>query len=131
MNSKREYKYVGPERQLPRPARYDCPLSPENALGTIQKAWREGRIHSGRHFKTRCNERKVDLMDLENLVWCGRVIGNGERCPDYNNWKYRIAGLIDERHLEVIVALDPVEDLSEMPIAILITVYERKPRSSP
>ena len=131
VSDKREYRYVGPQHQLPKATQY-CPLSSENALGVIQRAWNEGRIHSGTHFKQRCSERNIDFVDVEHVISRGKIVGNGEHCVAYDNWKYCVGGVVEDRLLHVIIALDPSEDLSEMPIGILITVYEKKqPRLSP
>lgn len=125
MTDKRQYKYCGPEWQPPQ-VQNSKPLSAENAMSVIQKAWSCGRIHSGTHFKKRCRERKIDMLDIENLVRNGAIRGKPEHCPDYNNWKYRVGGIIDERQLEVVIALDATEDYTESPLAILLTAY-RKP----
>jgi hypothetical protein len=96
-------------------------------MSVIQTAWAVGRIHLGTHFKKRCSERGIDMLDVENLVRNGAVQGKSEYCEDYKNWKYRVAGISDERRLEVLVALDPTEDYTDSPLAIFLTAYERKP----
>jgi hypothetical protein len=126
MGERREYKYCGPEKQPPR-VKNEAPLSPENAKSVIQTAWSIGRVHSGTHFKKRCRERKIDMLDVENVVRNGAVRGVPEYCPDYKNWKYRVAGFVDERQIEVVVALDPHEDYTDSPLAVLLTAYELKP----
>jgi len=125
VSENREYRYHGPERLPQRVKAHDAALSAENAITVIQKAWSNGRIHLGTHFKERCAERGIDMLDVENLVRNGAVRGQPEYCPNYKNWKYRVAGVIDDRHLEVVIALDPTEDYSESPLAIVLTAYER------
>ena len=125
MAEKREYKYVGPDHQLPRAKGDGSPLSPQNAIAVIRHAWGQGRFHLGTHFKKRCNERAIDMLDVENLIRDGVVRGVPTYCPDYKNWKYQVAGFVDERHLEVVISLDPAEDYTDMPLAILVTAYER------
>jgi hypothetical protein len=122
---KREYSYVGPDHQLPEAKGHESALSAQNALSVIRVAWGQGRIHSCSHFKERCRERGIDMLDVENLIRNGAVRGEPEYCPINKNWKYRIAGLVEERHLEVLIALDPASDYTEMPLAVLVTAYER------
>lgn len=122
MAERREYKYCGSECQPPR-VRSERPLSAENAMPVIQAAWSTGRFHSGTHFKKRCRERNIDMLDVENIVRNGTVRGRPEYCEDYKNWKYRVAGVIDERQIEVVIALDPAEDYTDSPLAILLTAY--------
>jgi hypothetical protein len=116
-----EYRYCGSERQPPRVSGHETPLALENARSIIQKAWATGRIHVSTHIKRRFSERNVDMIDLENVVRTGKVTGR-EHCPHYRNWKYRMAGLSDERTLEVIFALDFAEDFADSPLVVPVTV---------
>jgi hypothetical protein len=125
VSEKREFRYCGPEQQPQRVEAHTSPLSAENARSVIQNAWSNGRVHLGTHFKKRCGERDIDMLDVENLVRNGVVQPRPEYCPVYKNWKYRMAGIIDERHLEVVIALDATEDYDESPLAIVLTAYER------
>lgn len=125
MSEKREYNYVGPEHQSTRAKGHEAALSAQNAIAVIRAAWNEGRIHSCSHFKERCRERGIDMLDVENLIRNGEVRGEPEYCPINKNWKYRLVGLVDERRLEVVIALDPTSDYTEMPLAVLVTAYER------
>ena len=127
MAEKREYQYCGPEHPPQRVNKHEASLTRDNATTVIRKAWSVGRIHLGTHFKERCAERSVDMLDLENLVRSGSVCGAPEYSEEYKNWKYRMAAVIDERHLEAVIALDPNEDYTDSPLAILLTVYEKKP----
>jgi Domain of unknown function (DUF4258) len=126
VTEKREYQYCGPERPPQRVSKHEASLSCENATMVIRKAWGVGRVHLGTHFKKRCAERGVDMLDIENLIRRGKVYGNGVYSEEYKNWKYRLAASSDDRQLEVVVALDPTEDYTESPLAVLLTVYERK-----
>ena len=130
MEEKRSYKYCGPED---RPARvnHENPLSPQNAVAVIKTAWAVGRVHSGTHFKKRCVERGIDMLDIENIIASGTLQGKPEYCEDYKTWKYIVAGITDERHLEVVIALDSNEDYVESPLAILVTAYEKGQRGKP
>lgn len=131
MSERRQYRYCGPESQPHRVRDHECSLSAQNAMGVIQKAWSSGRFHLGTHFKERCSGRGIDMLDVENLIRNGGLRSAPEHCPEYKNWKYRVVGVIDERYLEVVIALDPTEDYAESPLAILITAYEHKPGSKP
>lgn len=126
MSDRREYQYCGPEREIPR-VKNESPLSAENAITVIRQAWAIGRFHVGSHFKKRCTERNIDMLDVENAIHNGTIRGKPEHCPIYKNWKYRVRGLSDERTLEIVIALDPTEDYSDSPLAILLTAYEKTP----
>jgi len=127
VDKRTEFRYVGPEHERPQVKGEGSPsLSPQNAITVIRSAWNEGRVYLGSHFKNRCSERGVDTLDVENLIRNGAVRGIPEHCPINKNWKYRVTGLVDERHLEVVIALDPTVDYTDVPLAILITVYEKK-----
>jgi hypothetical protein len=126
VDKRTEFRYVGPEHQLPQVKGEGSPLSPQNAITVIRSAWNDGRVYLGSHFKNRCIERGVDMLDVENLIRNGAVRGNPDYCPINKNWKYRVTGLVDERHLEVVIALDPTVDYTDVPLAILITAYEKE-----
>jgi hypothetical protein len=122
-----EFRYVGPEHQLPQvKGDGSSSLSPQNAITVIRSAWNDGRVYLGSHFKNRCSERRIDMLDVENLIRNGAVRGKPEYCPINKNWKYRVTGLVDERHLEVVIALDPTVDYTDVPLAILITTYDKE-----
>lgn len=125
MIRRRAYKFVGPEYHPPKVKEHQRPLSPQNAMGVIRTAWANGRFHLGTHFRKRSAERDIDMLDVENLIRNGAIRGVPEYCPDYKNWKYQVTGFIDERHLEVVIALDPTEDYTNTPLAILVTAYLR------
>lgn len=127
----RKYKYCGPESRPHRVKTHETPLSTENALSVIRTAWAVGRVHLGTHFKERCAERGIDMLDVENLITQGAIRGCGEYVPEYKTCKYRVVGTVDDRSLEVVVALDSTEDYADSPLAILITAYERKAEAKP
>jgi hypothetical protein len=125
-DKRQEYRYVGPENQLPQvKGDGSSSLSPQNAITVIRSAWNGGRVYVGSHFKNRCNERGIDMLDVENIIRNGQVRGTPDYCPINKNWKYRVTGLVDERLLEVVIALDPTIDYTVIPLAILITAYEK------
>jgi hypothetical protein len=101
---------------------HECPLSYENATLVIRKAWNIGRTHIGTHLKKRFAQRGVDMIDIENVVHNGTVVGR-EYDETYKNWKYRMSGMADGRRLDVIIALDSSEDFQESPLAIPLTVF--------
>lgn len=57
----------------------------------------------------------------------GTVQGKGEYCPIRNNFKYRLRGLVEERIVEMVFALDPTADYVETPLAIFVTGYVKNP----
>lgn len=63
------------------------------------------------------------MIDVENLVRDGKVGDRPEYSQDYKNWKYRLTGVVDERSIEVLIALDSSEDYEKSPLAILLTAY--------
>lgn len=131
MGQNREYRYCGPERQLPGANRHQSPLSGPNALAVIREAWTNGNFHLGSHLKKRLAERGIDMIDVGSIIQNGNVRGSGEYCPDYKNCKYCVSAIVDERNLEVVIALDPAEDYTDMPLAVVITAYERPTKPGP
>ncbi len=125
----RKYEYCGPEEQPRRiPASgQSVPLSGKAAEKIFRSTWKSGRYHVSNEFKERCTELGVDLVDVENLIRDGRVWFT----PKYNTqnmvWNYSVSGIVDERHMEVVIALDPAEDYEDSPLAILVTVRENRP----
>jgi Domain of unknown function (DUF4258) len=128
--SERKYEYCGPSEPPQRVQDHDTPLSLENATNVIRKAWHIGRMHVGTHIKKRFAERGVDMIDLENIIRTGSVVGR-EYDDAYKNWKYRMSGTADGRKLDVIIALDSSEDFQDSPLAIPLTVFDKGVPNSP
>ncbi len=125
----REYAYCGPEEQPQRAVDQgkSVALSPEAAEKVFRSAWTRGRYHLSPQFKERCTDRTVDLVDVENLIRDGRVRAHPEYDSKRRNWKYRLGGTVDERHVEIVIALDPAEDYTGSPLAIFVTAYVHGP----
>lgn len=100
-------------------------LSAENLHLIIRRAWISGRYQVTGHFRLRARERGFDVLDAENAIQFGRLRGTPEYCSDFRNWKCRIIGPVEDRKLEVVVALDDLEDYDESPLIIPITGYWR------
>ena len=64
------------------------------------------------------------MIDLENVIRTG-VVRSSEYCEEYRNVKYRMAGVSDDKKIEVVIALDPTEDFEASPLAVLVTVFEQ------
>jgi Domain of unknown function (DUF4258) len=99
--------------------------SKEIARLVLLRALEEGRLHPSAHFKERGQERGFETPDLENVIRSGKVTTAGEYCEEYKNIKYHLVGLVDERELEVVVAIDPSEDYDLCPLIIAITAFWR------
>jgi hypothetical protein len=65
------------------------------------------------------------MLDAENAVQFGRLRGQPEYCTDFSNWKCRIIGPVEDRSLEIVLAIDDSEDYDESPLIIPITGYWR------
>ena len=102
-----------------------APLSHANALEIIRAAFFAGRTHITTHFKQQQLIRDFDLLDTENAIRKGELRGGPEFYPENRNWKYRIIADVEDRRLEIVVALDPSEDYDTSPLIILITGYWR------
>lgn len=124
---RKEYRWCGPESQPQRVSSHSAPLAPDNAVQVLRKTWKDGRYHISMHFKKRCGERGIDMVDVENVISAGTLRGTPEYSEEYRNWKYRLCGVVDDRLIEVAIALDPAEDFSGSPLAIFLSAYERKP----
>jgi len=121
----RKFVYSGPALHgRPKP-QAQAPLSPSSALQTIRDCWTKGRIHITPHFKRRGVERRFDTLDAETVTKKGRLRGAPEFCVSFQNWKYSIAGFVEGRELEIIVALDPAEDYHDSPLLVLLTGFWR------
>jgi hypothetical protein len=125
----RKYEYCGPEEQPRRMSAsgQSIPLSGEMAETIFRSTWERGRYHVPSDFKARCAELGVDLVDIENLIRDGRVWFTPKYDAESMIWSYRISGIVDERHIEVVIALDPAEDYADSPLAIFVTVREYGP----
>lgn len=124
--SERKFLYTGPTPSE-RKAISSSPkmLSEENLHLIVVRAWVIGRYHVTDHFRTKGRERGFNILDAENAIRFGRLRGSPEYCPGFSNWKCRINGPADGKHLEVVVALDDFEDYDESPLIIPITGYWR------
>jgi len=121
----RVFMYKGPVVDGASKAKAEAPLSPANALEIIRAAFLAGRLHITTHFKEMQSARHFDSMDAENAIRTGELRGGPEFCPENRNWKYRIIAEVEDKRLEIVVALDPAEDYGASPLIILITGYWR------
>jgi hypothetical protein len=123
----RRFEFIGPMPQYERTVTSSSLdlISPENLHTIVRRAWIVGRYHVTGHFKTRGRERGFDVLDTENAIQFGVLRGRPEYCPTFSNWKCRIIGPVEDRKLEIVVALDDFEDYDESPLIIPITGYWR------
>ena len=124
--SERRFTYRGPE-PYPRTVISSSPnlISAGNLHLVIRRAWLNGRCHITDHFRERARDRGFDILDAENAVQFGNLRGAPEYCADFSNWKCRIIGPVEDRKLEIVVAIDDREDYDESPLIIPITGYWR------
>jgi hypothetical protein len=125
-DKKRLFTYNGPIHDGKHKATPESAPTPESALEIIRTAFFKGRIEVSVHFKKQCQERSFDMMDAQNTIVTGKLRGSPEYCPEFANWKYRILAEIEDRKLEVVVALDPAEDYEKSPLIVLLTGYWRE-----
>ena len=72
-------------------------------------------------------------MYAHTVIRAGEMRGLPAYCPEFGNWKYRIGAEVEDerderlviRELQIVVALDPVEDYERSPLIILVTGYWR------
>ena len=121
----RVFLYKGPVVDGACKAKPEAPLSPANALEIIRAAFLAGRLQITTHFREQQSTRRFDSMDAENAIRTGELRGDPEFCPVKRNWKYRIIADVEDKRLEIVVALDPAEDYGTSPLIILITGYWR------
>jgi hypothetical protein len=100
------------------------PLSSASAETVVLRALEDGRIHVTAHFRQRGREKGFDIIDAENVIRDGSIRGEPEYCREFDNWKYRFFGTVEESTLEIVVSLDPTEDYAT-PLVILLTGYWR------
>lgn len=123
-NEKRLFVYNGPIHCSPS-ATPEAPVTPANGLQIIRKALLAGRKQISEHFKRRSTERGFDAVDAHNVIRNGRLRRQPEYCPDFKNWKYRVIAEVEEKQLEIVVALDPGEEYEKSPLIVLVTGYWR------
>ena len=97
-------------------------LSEGNLHLIIVRAWTLGRYHPTQHFKEMGRRRNFNVIDAEHAIRRGKL-RDREYCPDFSNWKCRVVGPVDDKQLEVVVALDDLEDYHDSPLIILVTGY--------
>ena len=126
MADESQYRYHGPEANREVRAAAGAEPSRERTLRIIRQAWMFGRVHPSGHFKKRCMERSFSMLDVQRVIESGSMRGKPERCTEFGNLKCRLIGQVEERRLEIVLALDPAEDYSVSPLVILITGYWHK-----
>jgi hypothetical protein len=57
----------------------------------IRRLWREGDLEWTAHAEARLLERGLDLLDVENIIKYGRVVGNSRPDPG-RGWRYEVSG---------------------------------------
>jgi hypothetical protein len=67
------------------------PLSDKQAMERIRRLWREGEMEWTAHAEQRLRERGLDLLDVENIIKYGRVVGNSRPDPG-GGWRYEVRG---------------------------------------
>ena len=96
------------------------PLSAQRTQQLLIEAFETGYLHVTSHFKQRGVERNFNIIDTENVIRHGKIVGEPEYDYRHENWRLRIKGMCEGRSLEVRLALDPNVDY-ECPLLILIT----------
>jgi len=96
-------------------------LSPTAAQAVIHKAAEAGRVDFRSHISARMIEREFTSLEMERVLRCGAV----RHAPEYDikrgNWKYRIGAVIEGCTLEIVLAIDAVEDYDLDPLILPIT----------
>lgn len=130
---KRVFIYNGPVHDGQASTKPGVPITPANGLQLIKTGAIAGRMHISAHFKRRGRERGFDSMYAHTVIRAGEMRGLPAYCPEFGNWKYRIGAEVEDerderlviRELQIVVALDPVEDYERSPLIILVTGYWR------
>jgi hypothetical protein len=91
----------------------------------MRKAFNEGRIEYGSYFMMRMQERGFCILDVERVIKYGVVAGAPEHSARFNNWRYRVQGVIEGSVLNVIVAIDSKEDIDALPVINFVTAFWR------
>ena len=100
----------------------ECPVSVENAHALLIRALEDGSAHITEHFKLRTTERNFTTVDAERIIRTGKIVGEPEYCPQFENWCFAVRGKCESRTLEIRVGLDFNMDL-ESPVMALITGF--------
>ncbi len=68
---------------------FDDPADYARVHRRIQRLWEEGTFMILPHAQLRMNQRKVDVLDLQNIVLRGSIVSHDRQGEQ---WRYRIQG---------------------------------------
>lgn len=67
------------------------PLSNRKAMERIRRLWCDGEVEWTIHAEKRLTERRLDNLDVANIIKYGRVIGTNHPEPG-GSWRYEVRG---------------------------------------
>jgi len=97
---------------------HDRPLNPNRAIQRMRRCLKEGAITWAVDARTKLRARRLDILDVVNVIRYGRVV---DRKRPMDLWRYTVEGpCADGRNTWLIVEIG--ESM------IIITAYPRRPR---
>lgn len=94
----------------------DRPLNPNRAIQRMRRLLKEGAVSWAVGTRGKLQDRRLDMLDVENVIRCGRVV---DRSRPYDRWRYTLQGpSADGRNIWLIVEIG--DNL------IIITAYPRR-----
>ena len=73
-------------------------------MARIKKLWRDGEVKITGHAQQRMTQRQIDMLDIQNCILLGRIIGHSKPGP---NWRYEVAGkAVDGDSMKCVVEIN-------------------------
>lgn len=88
------YNFSMPKKKKQQPPR---PAKEAHILNKIRQCLKEGKFAGTIHSVMRSSERKVDILDVIEVLETGRhEPSKDEYRPDFHSWNYAIRGITDD-----------------------------------
>ena len=116
------------ERSLSPPV---APLSNPKAQEIFVRALEIGRVVVTSHFSKRCAERGFDVLNAENVVRQGTIIGQPKYDRMHSTWRYEMSWKSGQHFLHLVIGLSCNDNYRDSPCITFVTGYygsKRKPK---
>ena len=108
------------ERSLSPPV---ASLSNPKAQEVFVCALEIGRVVVTSHFSKRCAERGFDVLDAENVIRQGSIIGQPKYDQMHGTWRYEMSWKSGQHFLNLVIALSCNDDYCDSPCITYVTGY--------
>ena len=87
-----------------------APLSNPKAQEIFVRALEIGRVVITPHFSNRCAERGFDVLDAENVIRQGSIIGQPKYDQRHGTWRYEMSWKSGQEFLHLVIGLSCNDD---------------------